>query len=71
MKTKNPAEALPVALRQYRTSAGLTQAQLGDRAGLSGFWISHYESGRRMPTVENLCRLADALELDVGVLLGR
>jgi class 3 adenylate cyclase/tetratricopeptide (TPR) repeat protein/transcriptional regulator with XRE-family HTH domain len=51
-------------LRRYRTSAGLTQEALADRAGLSVRGIADLERGaRRFPHFHTLKCLAEALEL--------
>lgn len=44
-------------LRQARTRAGLTQAQLAVRAGVPQSLISAYERGRRQPGGDMLLRL--------------
>ncbi|TDD68110.1 XRE family transcriptional regulator [Jiangella aurantiaca] len=41
-------------IRQARDDARLTQQELAERAGVSRFAISHYESGRRLPTIGGL-----------------
>lgn len=33
--------------------------------------VSHFETGQRVPSIESLVRLADALEVSVDALLGR
>jgi len=48
------------SLRDARTRAGLSQAQLADRAGTSQATISAYESGRKQPTVATMSRLLAA-----------
>jgi len=48
-------------LRELRVRAGLTQAQLAERAGLSLAAVKHYEQGLREPTWPTLQALADAL----------
>jgi transcriptional regulator with XRE-family HTH domain len=50
---------------------GLTQAELGKRAGMAAASISHFETGQRAPSLESLVRLADALHVSVDTLLGR
>jgi transcriptional regulator with XRE-family HTH domain len=61
----------PARLRQSRRGNGLTQEQLGERAGVSKVSISLYESGRRTPDMQTLQRIADALQVSVDHLLGR
>lgn len=61
------AEEEPFAdlLRQYRVGAGLTQAALAEKAGLSLRGLSDLERGlRRAPHRDTLLRLLDALHLD-------
>ena len=54
-----------------RERRNLTQAQLGKRAGLRPASVSHFETGQRVPSLETLVKIADALEVTVDVLLGR
>jgi predicted ATPase/DNA-binding XRE family transcriptional regulator/Tfp pilus assembly protein PilF len=54
-------------LRQHRQSAGLTQEELAERAGLSARGISDLERGvRGYPHPDTVRRLAAALSLDDG-----
>jgi len=48
-------------LKQLREATGLTQKELAERAGLHPIGVSQLEIGRRGPTWESACRLADAL----------
>jgi transcriptional regulator with XRE-family HTH domain len=51
-------------LRRYRVAAGLTQAELAERAGLSVRGINDLERGaRHTPRKETVALLADALRL--------
>lgn len=45
------------AVRHYRTEAGLTQAQLADRAGLHRSYLSELESGKETEQVKRLLRV--------------
>jgi predicted nucleotidyltransferase/DNA-binding XRE family transcriptional regulator len=58
-----------VLVREARTRAGLTQAQLAQRAGTSQPTVAAYEAGTKVPTVETLTRLVAAagLRLDVSI----
>src|SRR5262249_31628321 len=58
-------------LSQVRIARGRSQTELAKRMGVSPSLINHFESGRRVPTIVNLLRLADALEVSADVLLGR
>src|SRR5689334_22581970 len=51
-------------LRRYRIDAGLTQAALAERAGLSVRAVQHLEAGRGQPYPDTARRLADALPID-------
>ncbi len=64
-------EGLPERLRENRKMRGLTQAELGAKAGIAAASVSHFETGQRAPSLESLVRLADALELSTDALLGR
>jgi transcriptional regulator with XRE-family HTH domain/tetratricopeptide (TPR) repeat protein len=59
------AEDLGALLRRHRTGAGLTQAALAEKAGLSEQAVSMLERGsRRRPRVETIHALGKALGLD-------
>jgi predicted nucleotidyltransferase/DNA-binding XRE family transcriptional regulator len=60
----NAASAL---LRDARSRAGLSQVELGRRAGVTQSVVSAYESGARQPSLPTLARLvaATGLELDI------
>jgi transcriptional regulator with XRE-family HTH domain len=49
----------------------LSQEGLAKRANLQPSAISHFETGTRKPSFDNLRRLADALEVTTDFLLGR
>ncbi|MFV1958831.1 MAG: helix-turn-helix domain-containing protein [Planctomycetota bacterium] len=57
------------ALKAARLEAGLSQAALGRRAGLTGSYISFLESGRRRPPTPRVIRaLCQALAIPEGPL---
>ena len=56
-------------LRVMREKRGLTQAQIGDLAGLSAATIGMIETGQRKPSVSALIRLAKVLKLSTDDLL--
>lgn len=58
-------------LRNARESRSLSQADLAKRTGLQPAAISHFETGQRAPSFENLRKLSDALNISVDYLLGR
>ncbi len=66
-----PSDVFPERLRIARETRGLSQGELAARAGLQPSAISHFETGARKPSFDNLRRLADALEATTDYLLGR
>lgn len=59
---------LRVRLKERRAEAGLTQAQLADRAGLSRKTINTAENGVFAPSTTVTLRIAAALGLTVEAL---
>ena len=58
-------------LRTARAKRELSQEALAKRANLQATAISHFETGTRKPSFDNLRRLADALDVTTDYLLGR
>ena len=67
----NPSASFPGRLRAARENRRLSQGDLASRAGLRASAISHFETGTRKPSFDNLRRLADALEVTTDYLIGR
>jgi transcriptional regulator with XRE-family HTH domain len=65
----NFPKILAYRLRLARDMRGLTQPQLGERIGMAPAQVSHYERGTR-PTVDNLRKLAVALDVTTDWLVG-
>jgi transcriptional regulator with XRE-family HTH domain len=65
----SPKEIFAFNLRRLRTSAGLSQEELADRAGLHRTYISSIERGQRNVSLENIFVLAKALGAQPGELL--
>ncbi|NTW38523.1 MAG: helix-turn-helix transcriptional regulator [Cellulomonadaceae bacterium] len=59
--------AFGAALRQLRTSAGLSQENLGRAAGLERAYVGHLENGRRNLSLHTMWQLADALHVTPDV----
>jgi hypothetical protein len=57
----------PRLLFEARERAGLSQAELARRAGISRSVLSVYESGRRQPSSEALARILDAAGFQLGL----
>ncbi len=58
-------------LQQVRKLRELNQEELANKASLPATAISHFESGTRKPSFDNLRKLADALEVSIDYLMGR
>ena len=61
----------PDNLKKIREIKGLSQTELARRSGLQPSTVSHFETGRRAPSFDNLKRLADTLEVTTDFLIGR
>ena len=61
----------PERLRAAREMRKLSQLELAERAQLQQAAVSHYESGARRPSLLNLRRLSEALEVTTDYLVGR
>lgn len=64
-------QALALEVKARRTQLGLTQEDLAGRAELDRPYISMIEVARKQPTLSVLNRLALALDLSLGVFMGR
>lgn len=65
------AQTFKDRIRETRERKGLSQNDLAEKAGMQASAISHFESGRRAPSFDNLRKLADALDVSIDFLLGR
>ncbi len=61
----------PQCLRATRESRNLTQDDLAEKSGLQASAVSHFECGRRSPSLANFIALCDALRVSADSLLGR
>lgn len=60
----------PVAIRDARVSAGLTQHQLAREVGIAGGErVSKWELGTAVPRLEVLAKVARVVDVDIQVLL--
>lgn len=66
-----PSHNFPERLRAARELRELNQGQLAHRAKFQASAVSHFETGARKPSFDNLKRLADALDVTTDYLLGR
>lgn len=60
--------ALGKKIRARRKRLGLSQEELAHRAGVHMTYLSAIERGERNPALENLCALANALDVTLAQL---
>ena len=58
-------------LKTLRKEKKLTQKELAEQIGISQKSYSHWETGKNEPSLENLIKLADLLEVSIDWLFGR
>src|SRR5690348_5679491 len=63
-------DTIGARVREARQRRGMSRADLARAAGLSGGAVSRIESGERSPGAETLARLARALSVESGQLMG-
>lgn len=61
----------PAKIKTIRQQNSLTQLQMGEIIGVSKVSVSGYESGKRVPDLATLTRIADHFNITVDYLLGR
>lgn len=71
MKPDQSVDIFKERLKAARTLRGLNQAELAAKSGLPAASVSHFESGPRKPSFDNLRALASALNVTTDYLLGR
>lgn len=64
-------ELMGERLRSLRKSKGYTQEDLAELAGIGRPNLAKYETGKSLPSVDILIKLADALDVSTDYLLGR
>lgn len=59
-----------IELKKLRENNGLSQYKLADILGVSQSAVGLWESGRREPNFDTLCRIADLFHVSTDYLLG-
>ena len=59
-------DAFATTLRQKRNEAGLSQEELGFRAGIAMRYVSLLETGKRQPTISTIASICDALDMPMS-----
>jgi transcriptional regulator with XRE-family HTH domain len=71
-KMKNDIKSrLGTAIRKRRNDLGLSQEKLAERAGLHRTYIADIERGARNVSIENIEKLAKALEISVSEIFSK
>ena len=55
-------------LKKYRHILGISQEEFAEKAGLHRTYISAVECGKRSIALENIQKIADALEIETHLL---
>ena len=66
--TRDIKQRFGIAVKRRRLELSISQEALADRAGLHRTYISEIELGRRNASVENIAKLARALDTTVSSL---
>lgn len=64
-------KTIAASLKHYRQLRDLTQDDLAKLTWIGKTHISHFECGRRLPSLENLLKLTDALDVSIDSIFGR
>lgn len=67
----NYREIIPLRLKYLREKYGYTQIEIAEQIGISQSTYANYESGRKLPNIEKIARIADVYETSIDLLLGR
>ena len=66
---KNPKEILAANLRKERERLGISQEELAERAGLHRTYVGAVERAERNISIDNIEKLAAAIECTVAEIL--
>ncbi len=58
-------------IKRFRTIQGMSQFQLAELLWLDRSSLSAYETGKRIPDIFMLCRIADIFDITLDILVGR
>ena len=62
-------ESLGMRIRRARKAAGMTQADLAEKLGISTSFLGHIERGTRKASLETVVGIANALNVSTDLLL--
>lgn len=59
---------IELLIKEIRLKKNMTQEELSRKSGISESYISELENNLKMPTILTLCKLAEALEVEITKL---
>lgn len=59
---------IELLIKEIRLEKNMTQEELSQKSGISESYISELENNLKMPTILTLCKLAEALEVEITKL---
>ena len=62
---------LAALLKEERTRRGLSLSEVAVRAGIDRTMVMRVEERERVPTIDTLLRIAEALDVELGALIQR
>lgn len=61
---------MDLRIKEIMNQRNVTSAWLADKIGISKVAISNIVTGKSSPTLENLCKISDALNVSIAELVG-
>lgn len=52
-------------VKELRTAGKMSQEKLGEKAGISSKYLSRIETGQQFPSIDNIKKLADAMNVEL------
>lgn len=68
--SENMLKLVGAKIRELRKVRGLSQEELGEKAGFHFSYVGGLERGERNVSLENLVKVAETLNVDIGELFG-
>lgn len=65
---KNNLVTIGKNIKKYRTLAKISQKQLAEKIGVSHFWISKLENGKKNTTINLLILISECLNIELSQL---
>jgi transcriptional regulator with XRE-family HTH domain len=65
----NDIKKIALSIRYYRKLKNLTQKKLADKIFVDANLISHFETGKRTPSIETILNISESLGIDSNMLL--